>query len=130
MRKVLEHCPNCGGELEITRLNCKSCETVILARYEPCPFCKLSPESTRFVQAFVKTRGNLKEMERDLGQSYWTLRAKLNEVIQELGFQVEPVHEEEELAALRRQILDQLERGEIDPAEAAEQLNQLKRQAR
>jgi len=130
MRKLLERCPNCGGELEITRLNCKACETVILARYEPCPFCKLSPESTRFVQAFVKNRGNLKEMERELGQSYWTLRAKLNEVIEEMGFQVEPVHEEEELAALRRQILERLEQGEIDAAEAAEQLNQLKRQTR
>lgn len=130
MRKLLESCPNCGGELEITRLNCKACETVILARYEPCPFCKLSPESARFVQAFVKTRGNLKEMERDLGQSYWTLRARLNEVIQELGFQVEPVHEEEELAAQRRHILERLEQGEIDATEAAEQLNQLKRQVR
>ncbi|MBV7336491.1 DUF2089 domain-containing protein [Chloroflexi bacterium TSY] len=53
MRKVLEHCPNCGGDFEITRLNCTVCETVVLSRYEPCRFCKLSPESLKFLESFV-----------------------------------------------------------------------------
>lgn len=125
MRKILERCPTCGGELEVTRLNCTSCETVIHGRYTPCVFCKLSPESLRFLEIFVKNRGNIKEMERELGISYPTVRGKLNAVIKELGFEVEPV-EEEDTVTRRREILDRLDRGEIKASDAAEMLTQLK----
>ena len=126
MRKILEKCPTCGEELEITRLNCTSCETVIHGRYTPCVFCKLSPESLKFLEIFVKNRGNIKEMERELGLSYPTVRGKLNAVINELGFEVEAV-EEDDIGARRREILDRLDRGEIKPSEATEMLSQLKR---
>ena len=125
MRKILERCPTCGGELEITRLSCTSCETVIHGRYTPCVFCKLSPESLRFLEIFVKNRGNIKEMERELGLSYPTVRGKLNAVIKELGFEVEPV-EDDDTITRRREILDRLDRGEIKASEAAEMLSQLK----
>jgi hypothetical protein len=81
MRKVLEACPTCAGELEITRLHCPSCNTVIQSRYMPCRFCKLSPESLDFLETFVRNRGNVKEMERELGISYWTVRGRLNDLI-------------------------------------------------
>jgi hypothetical protein len=126
VRKILEKCPTCGEELEITRLSCTSCETVIHGRYTPCVFCKLSPESLRFLEIFVKNRGNIKEMERELGLSYPTVRGKLNAVINELGFEVEAV-EEEDIGIRRREILDRLDRGEIKPSEATEMLSQLKR---
>jgi hypothetical protein len=106
MRKVLEQCPSCGGNIEITRLNCTSCETIILGRYEPCPFCRLSPESTRFLETFVRCRGNVKEMER------------------ELGVESKPV-EETDVAARQLEVLEQVDRGEISAAEASEILAQL-----
>ena len=87
MRKILERCPSCGGELEVTRLNCTRCETIVLGRYEPCRFCKLSPESLQFLESFIKSRGNVKEMERELGTSYWRIRSQLNTLIQELSFE-------------------------------------------
>ena len=125
MRKVLERCPSCGGDLEITRLNCTSCETIVLGRYSPCPFCALSPESTQFVMTFVRCRGNVKEMERELGISYWTIRRRLDELIDELGVEAAPAegagHRAEELA-----ILEQVNRGEISAADAAEMLAGLK----
>jgi hypothetical protein len=125
---MLTRCPNCGGDLEATRLNCTACETVILARYAPCRFCRLAPESLRFVEAFVRSRGNLKEMERDLEQSYWTLRSQLNDVIRELGFDLEEtdVAVEEDLAERRREILEQLGQGELDAEEAARMLARLR----
>ena len=127
MRKMLTMCPNCGGQLEATRLSCTNCETVILARYEPCSFCKLSVESLQFVEQFVRYRGNLKEMERELGESYWALRNRLTDVIRELGFEeaAEPVADDE-LATQRREILDRLDAGEIDAAHAAEMLAELR----
>lgn len=128
MRKMLTECPNCGGRLEATRLSCTNCETVILARYEPCPMCRLSEPSMRFVEAFVKYRGNLKEMERELGQSYWALRNRLGEVIRELGFEdtERPGPSEEQVAISRREVLDRLEAGEIDAAEAARLLGSMR----
>jgi len=127
MRKMLTTCPNCGGKLEATRLSCTNCETVILARYEPCAFCRLPEGSLQFIEQFVRYRGNLKEMERELGESYWSLRNRLTQVIRELGF--EEVGERlgvEELAARRREILDRLDAGEIDAAQAAEMLAELR----
>jgi len=129
MRKVLEQCPSCGGELEITRVNCTRCETVVTGRYQPCRFCKLPPESVQFLEAFVKNRGNVKEMERELGISYWTIRTRLNELIEELGFEVDnqaDVEREEELKKQRRAILEQIDRGELSASEAAAQLTKLK----
>ena len=144
MRRILSKCPNCGGDLEVTRLSCKSCETVILARYEPCKWCKLAPESLDFIELFVKNRGNLKDMERELGQSYWALRTRLNDVVRELGYETGPDQagegpqgapqgaderraNDEELAAVRREILSQLSEGKISASQAAEQLARLKR---
>jgi hypothetical protein len=123
---MLTKCPNCGGKLEATRLECCDCETVILARYEPCALGNLSPESLRFVESFVRRRGNLREMERELGESYWTLRTRLSEVIKEMGYdEAEGAPSAEEVAARRKEILDQLEAGELDAKEAAALLSAL-----
>ena len=124
MRKILEQCPACGGTLEITRLNCTSCETVVHGRYEPCPFCKLSPENTHFLLTFCRCRGNVKEMERELGISYWTVRRRLDGLIEELGVEATPV-EKEDLAALQLEILEQVDRGELGASAATEILAQM-----
>ena len=133
MRKVLEQCPSCGGELEITRVNCTRCETIVTSRYQPCRFCKLSSDRVQFLEAFVRNRGNVKEMERELGISYWTIRSQLNELIEELGFEVDSradaereAERQEELKAQRRELLEQVDRGEISATDAAEQLASLK----
>lgn len=137
MRKILEKCPSCGNDLEVTRLNCTNCETAITGRFTPCRFCKLSPESTSFLEAFVKSRGNVKEMERELGISYWVIRGKLNDLIKELGFETEAAEESNEppanpngnntqIKAQRQEILNQIDRGEISATEAAKLLAQLK----
>ena len=124
MRKVLERCPSCGSDLEITRLHCTSCETIVLGRYHPCPFCKLSPESTRFLETFVRCRGNVKEMERELDISYWTVRRRVDELIEALGFEAEPPAETD-LTAQQIDILEQVDRGEITAVEASQLLARL-----
>ncbi|HIE27709.1 TPA: DUF2089 domain-containing protein [Candidatus Poribacteria bacterium] len=84
MRKIIEKCPGCGQNLIITRLRCPACETAIEGNYAPCPFCKLSEESLKFLFLFVRSRGNIKDMERELGVSYPTVRSRLNAIIEEL----------------------------------------------
>ncbi len=130
MRKILEKCPACGAALEVTRLGCRQCQTVIEGVFVPCTFCKLSPDSLEFVTTFVRTRGNLKEIERELGMSYPTVRGRLQAVLEELGFgteeqQGERPPGEQELAAQRRAILARLEEGRISVDEAVVALERL-----
>ncbi len=123
MQKILQECPTCTSRMEVTQVSCTNCDTVILGRYDPCPFCKLAEDSSSFLESFLRNRGNLKEMERELGQSYWTLRSQLNRVIEEMGLEAKP--DEESLTARRQEILNQLGEGEIDAKEAAKLLKQL-----
>ena len=124
MRKILERCPSCGGDLEIAEVRCTRCETQVRARYRPCDFCRLTDEQATFLRLFVVSRGNLTEMEKRLGVSYPTVRAKLDEVIERIG----PV---DGAAAVesppparpdRRALLEAVQRGELTPAEAARQI--------
>lgn len=84
-RKMLESCPSCGGALAITEIECVRCDTQIRSRYHAGPFSGLSEEQTTFLRIFVMSRGNLSEVEKRLGVSYPTVRAKLDEVIQRLS---------------------------------------------
>jgi hypothetical protein len=65
-------------------------------------------------------------MERELDISYWTVRRMLDDLILELGLEAEPI-EEIDASAEQREILEQLNQGEINAAQAAELLSQLKR---
>ncbi len=80
-RKIIEACPTCGGPLAITEVRCESCGTEVHSHYQPCPFCRLTPEQMSFILLFVQSRGNLSEVEKALGVSYPTIRGKLDEII-------------------------------------------------
>lgn len=84
VRKILEGCPSCGSKLEIGEVHCTVCETRVHARYRPCNFCALTDEQSTFLHLFVTSRGNLSDVEKRLGVSYPTVRAKLDEVIERL----------------------------------------------
>jgi hypothetical protein len=70
----------------------------------------------------------MKEMERDLGLSYPTVRARLEEALTAAGLG-RRADLESDMAPRRSEILDQLERGEITAAEATVRLRDLKRRS-
>ncbi len=115
-------CPVCGDRLEVTGLACPSCQTRIEGRFSVNEFAALPPDQLEFLRLFIKARGNLKELERALGVSYPTVRARFDALLRALGYQ-----EAADLEAERRAILDALERGELTPEEAAERLRALAR---
>jgi hypothetical protein len=119
MRKILEECPSCGADMHVTRMSCPICGTVVLGNWAPCKFCRLSPEHTRLLETFVRSRGNVKEMARELDTSYWTVRKQLDELIEVLGY------EPEDTTEAQMEILDRLDRGEISASEATELLAEL-----
>ena len=135
MRKILENCPTCGSEVVVSEVTCTTCDTVVRSRYAPCPFCRLAPEDLAFMLLFVKSRGNVKDMERELGVSYWTIRGRLNEIIEAMGrgradaeapeadAVATPPRRGRPASAERQAVLDRLKRGEISAEEAAAQIS-------
>jgi hypothetical protein len=78
-----------------------------------------------FVETFIRCEGTIKRVEAELGISYPTVRARLREVIQALGFEVvsDVASERSRLTENeRRTVLDQLDRGEITTQEALNRL--------
>ena len=123
MSVIPRKCPSCSAPLVVTQLSCTKCETNVVGLYEINPFLRLSNESLQFLETFIRNRGNVKEMERETAESYWVIRRRLDEVIAELGYEVEPV--EDELSSRRQEVLGRLGKGEIDVKEATRLLNQL-----
>jgi hypothetical protein len=123
----LESCPTCEATaLVITEIRCERCATEVRSQYRPTIFSRLSDENLRFLEIFVRNRGNVKEMERELNVSYWTIRSRLDEVIEALGFGEEaPTGAHVGQDAAQQTILDRLEAGEISVDEAAELLDTL-----
>jgi hypothetical protein len=117
------NCPFCGGKVEVTAFACADCGAGVEGRFTPNRLAALNSDQAEFVLAFVRCRGNIKELERELGISYPTVRARLDEVIRSLGFSVaEDAAAAEEARARRADVLAAVERGEITAAEAAEAL--------
>lgn len=120
MKKVISQCPVCEGELSVVRLKCAKCGTVIENDFTLSKFDYLSAEELHFTETFIKCRGNIKEVEKELGISYPTVRAKLDGVIQRLGYEKEAARDEEMLR--REAVLRALEQGEITAEEAIQKL--------
>jgi hypothetical protein len=122
MAIIPQTCPSCSAALAVTQLTCTSCGTGVVGRFELSPFFRLSPDNLHFLEVFVRNRGNVKEMERETGESYWSIRRHLDEVIEEMGFQ--PVSKQD-LSTHRQEILARLSRSEIDVQEATRLLTLL-----
>lgn len=120
-------CPVCAGSLVATRLQCPACNTEVAGSFALGRLASLSEPHASLIELFLRVRGNVKEMERELGLSYPTVRARLDEALVAAGFGRGPMAgEEDDAAARRKTILDRLEGREITAAEAAEQLRELK----
>ncbi len=126
---VVGICPVCGAELEVTEIQCPSCHTRLSGHFDLCKFCKLPPEQRSFAEIFIKNRGNIREVEKEMGISYPTVRGRLESLIRALGYPVSPDQEEGRPDAARtgqrKEILDKLAKGEINAQEAARLLKNL-----
>lgn len=139
---VIATCPVCSGELTIARLHCRSCGTALEGEFGVGRFGRLDHEQMALLESFLRSRGNLKEMERELGISYPTVRGRVDALIRSLGLsdgmptadddfgadldegfadKAEPA----DASAERRAILERLARKEISAADAATALRDL-----
>lgn len=125
------HCPFCDGELVVTEIYCRQCDVTSHGRFAPGPvaefevaqlpvlrrFARLSPEQLELMEAFVRCEGKLNRLQEEVGLSYPTLRSRLNDMLQVMGFT--PPQQETLQRVERKQVLDDLAAGKITAAEAA-----------
>jgi len=114
---VVARCPVCAEQLKVVRLECEGCGTSLQGSFSLGRFHSLAPEQLEFLEVFIRARGNFKDVERELGISYPTVRSRLDAMIRALGFpsQAEPDREAER----RKEILRELAEGRIAADDAA-----------
>jgi hypothetical protein len=140
--QVIATCPVCTHELSVTRLRCAECGTTIEGEFSVGRFGHLTREQLALLESFLRSRGNLRDMERELGISYPTVRARVEALVRSLGFGPRDETEaaggpaspaaapsDDDIQAARREILERLALHELDAAEAAAAIRALGRES-
>jgi hypothetical protein len=129
-REVISTCPVCESQLHVTRLHCNTCGTTIEGEFNVGRFANLGRDQMLLLEGFLRSRGNLRELERELGVSYPTIRGRVDELLRSLGLadgspqgsyaapSVVPEATGVD-AQTRRDILERLARKEITAEDAA-----------
>ena len=119
--------PITGADLVVTELYCPDSGVSLRGKFEIPRYARLDAEQLRFLETFLRCRGVINAMERELSISYPTVKARLDALLQALD--LTPVKEDgprkERATETKRAILDQLERGEISAEEAKARLKEV-----
>ncbi|MCC6957797.1 MAG: DUF2089 domain-containing protein [Anaerolineales bacterium] len=119
MQPIPNRCPLCGGELTVTRIYCRDCDTAYEGRFSSGLFSNLTQEQLNFMVTFVRCEGKITRVGEEIGLSYPTIRNRLHEVIRALGY--EPGGDDEPAGLTdqeRQRILEDLDSGAISAEEA------------
>jgi hypothetical protein len=111
------NCPVCDERLALTRLSCPACDTELSGGFATCEFCVLSNDDRDVLRVFLASRGNMKELERHLGVSYPTARARFDALLSKIGIERPAAP-----SPTRVELMEQVARGEIDIDEALKRL--------
>ncbi|UKB78360.1 DUF2089 family protein [Chryseobacterium sp. MEBOG07] len=74
-------CPSCDNTLNVSQMKCSSCKTEVSGDYELPVLLKLNREEQDFVLNFFLSSGSIKEMAKQAGLSYPTMRNKMDDLI-------------------------------------------------
>ncbi len=124
MNSVIGQCPICGDPLSVTKLHCRNCDTTVEGHFTLGRLYHLKPEQLQFVELFIKCEGKINRVGQEIGLSYPAVRARLNDVVRALGYEVgEP--EKPSISSEERQvILNRLSDGSLSADEALELLRE------
>jgi len=111
---MIGKCPVCEADLRVSELSCPSCHTRIVGDLATCEFCNLDGAGLDFLRAFLRARGNIRLVEKELGISYPTVRRRLDELLSSLGLEAGSRPSPDQ----RQEILGRLETGEITVEDA------------
>ncbi|UCG47208.1 MAG: DUF2089 domain-containing protein [Phycisphaerales bacterium] len=122
MDKKIEHlnlpasCPLCGGAIEVARIKCGRCGSEINGSFEAGGLAALPVEYQKFIAVFLRQRGNISQVEKELGISYPTINKMLDGINAALGLSPQ------QAPLSRKEILDAIEKGEMSVKEATNML--------
>jgi hypothetical protein len=136
---VISTCPVCEHELSVTRLHCGECGTTLEGQFSVGRFGRLNRDQLALLESFLRSRGNLRDMERELGISYPTVRGRVEALVRAVGLggglpETEVAQQGALDAALeraaavsieRRTVLERLKRHELPAEDAAALLRAL-----
>jgi hypothetical protein len=92
----------------------------IEGRFELPELMRLSGDDLQFVLEFVRCSGSLKDLCKVRGQSYPTIRNRLDDIIRQLS-----ARGDDKVETRRRKILDAVAKGELSVREATKKLKEL-----
>jgi len=116
-------CPQCGGPLQVAALHCPQCDLTMSGEFGRCRFCDIPPDQQAFLEVFVRCRGVIRQMEKALGISYPTVRARMDDLLRALGFAGDATGAGPQSV---REVLAQLEQGQISAQDAIQRIRQAK----
>ncbi|MCU0612765.1 MAG: DUF2089 domain-containing protein [Candidatus Eisenbacteria bacterium] len=109
-------CPSCGKGMRLTRAACTDCGITVEGNLEVSPLGKLSREEQQLVLALLFSGGNLTKTGEMFGISYPTMKNRLAALLEKLDAPPPPPKPQV------GDLLDRLERGEIDARQALDLL--------
>jgi hypothetical protein len=113
----------CSQSLITLRLGCPSCGTELSGHFETCRYCRLDTADLSILEVFLRSRGNVRDVQAHLRVSYPTARARLIEVLDRLGLGEEPVPPPASQGVSTAEVLAALAEGRIDVDEAEARLS-------
>lgn len=122
--RPLTTCPVCSGELVTTRLGCRACGTELVGEFGSCSFCALDDADLDLLRVFLSSRGNLRELEKHLGVSYPTARARFNDLLAKLGLDAAGAEPEPEVDASGDDGADDAEEEDVLDAEVLDDITE------
>ncbi len=119
--QVITKCPVCDHKVEVVKIHCPHCDTSCEGRFILDKFSYLTQDEKYFIEIFLKCRGNIKDVEKELGISYPTVRNKLDEIITNLGYDARST---KRASINKDEILSKIEKGELSVDEAIKRLKE------
>jgi hypothetical protein len=83
-QKLPVQCPSCSHHLIVSQLSCENCKTNVSGHYALPTLLQLSPEEQDFIFKFLLCGGSLKDLATEIGNSYPTVRNRLDEIIEKI----------------------------------------------
>lgn len=114
--------PVSGKPLQVTRLENFESGIVIEGNFNLSKFNYLKEEQRYFIEIFIKNRGNIKQVEKEMNISYPTVKKMLDDVILGLGYNVDGDDEEVSETNVKSEILKAVEKGLLSVEEAIAKL--------
>src|SRR5687767_5408453 len=115
-RPVANDCPYCTAPMTVTRMTCGHCRVSVDAVFPMSRLAMLPVEHQRFIEMFLLSGGNLKEIAEHAGVSYPTIRSRLDKVIDTLRAEIAKTR------TVKGNVLDAVDQSRPDSAEEAARL--------